>query len=1191
VRIIRLDLRRFGPFTDTVLDLDGGRPGLHIVYGPNEAGKTSALRALRQLFYGIPHSSTDTFLHDNQQLRIGARLQRGDGQVLECIRRKGRTNTLRAADDNAVVDPALLDRLLGGLGEKLFEQMFGIDHPMLVQGGREIVEGHGEIGQMLFAAGAGISDLRAIQQQLEQEADELFKARGSVPRINAILSELAEARKTVRDAQLPSKIWGEHDQDWRDACLRRHVVESELLALGGRQQHLQRLLDALPGIAARKRLQGELAALADVPVLRKDFTSQRVETQSTLQQAEIAERQARQALAEIDAALAAIDLPQSLLDHADEIEQLQKDLGSHQKAMRDRPQREAEHRQLLAEAAATLRSLQPDLSLDDVERLRLTSAEQTRISNLGMRQAVLEKACRDAQLRLSDVRRQIDAIQAGIAGLPPARNAAEVRKSLNRAQQQGPLEVQLAELSEQLDRLLRQAELDIARLGMWSGDLAELEGLSVPPLEAIDGFADRLQAHETELKALRTRFTEEQSAAAETTAELTSLRLEQEVPTAEDLIEARRQRDQGWQLVKRVWRDGQDDPQAEQAFVAAFPPANDLAEGYANAVERADHLSDRLRREARRVAKLAQLLAKEQQHSHRLAQLAEQIAAKEAEGKSAAERWAKLWQAEDISPRQPREMRAWRQQQSALVAQARECRELQGSIDRLTQRIGASRQELFNRLRELGEPAEESESLEGLIARCGDVVAQIERVENARGELQREISKLMAVLPTVETEARAADEELRGWRRQWAVAMQRLGLADDATAAEANAVLNGIAELFRTLEQAVVIRQRIEDIDRDARGFADRVHEFAGRSAPDLAGLPVEAAAAELNVRLTRARSAQQQTVHLTERRAKECETQRSARQAVESMKARLTACCQEARCQRPEDLPAAEERSARRQELQKELRAIEQQLLARSAGSLLEELVGEAESADADQLAHKIAELGEQISDLTAEKERLLGVISSEKTLLDQMDGSAKAAEAAEHTQSLLAALRSHVEQYAGTRLASAVLRRAIERYRERNQDPILKRASELFEELTVGAFQSLRADIHEKGHPVLVGVRSGSSDYVPVECMSEGTADQLYLALRLASLERYLDHKEPVPFVVDDILVQFDNERSAATLRALARLSRRTQVIFFTHHEHLLELAARHLEPGDWFVQRLEARRGVVLGGTAEDASRGES
>jgi uncharacterized protein YhaN len=112
---------------------------------------------------------------------------------------------------------------------------------------------------------------------------------------------------------------------------------------------------------------------------------------------------------------------------------------------------------------------------------------------------------------------------------------------------------------------------------------------------------------------------------------------------------------------------------------------------------------------------------------------------------------------------------------------------------------------------------------------------------------------------------------------------------------------------------------------------------------------------------------------------------------------------------------------------------------------------------------------------------------------------------------------------------------------------------------------------EIQDDGQGVLVGMRAGTRELVAVDRMSDGTADQLYLALRLASLERYLQHKEPVPFVVDDILIQFDNQRSVATLEALAELSQRTQVIFFTHHEHLLDLAREHLPEGTFCVHHL--------------------
>jgi uncharacterized protein YhaN len=106
------------------------------------------------------------------------------------------------------------------------------------------------------------------------------------------------------------------------------------------------------------------------------------------------------------------------------------------------------------------------------------------------------------------------------------------------------------------------------------------------------------------------------------------------------------------------------------------------------------------------------------------------------------------------------------------------------------------------------------------------------------------------------------------------------------------------------------------------------------------------------------------------------------------------------------------------------------------------------------------------------------------------------------------------------------------------------------------LGSFAGLRADIDDADRPVLIGVRQ-SGLLVKVEGMSSGTRDQLYLALRLASLELRSRTMEPLPFIVDDILINFDEERAKATLDAFAVMVDRTQIIMFTHQARIAELA----------------------------------
>jgi uncharacterized protein YhaN len=193
-------------------------------------------------------------------------------------------------------------------------------------------------------------------------------------------------------------------------------------------------------------------------------------------------------------------------------------------------------------------------------------------------------------------------------------------------------------------------------------------------------------------------------------------------------------------------------------------------------------------------------------------------------------------------------------------------------------------------------------------------------------------------------------------------------------------------------------------------------------------------------------------------------------------------------------------------------------------------------------------------------------------------MDGDDRAAEAAEAIQDTLAQLQADVGRYSTLRLAAAVLRRGIERYREKNQGPVLARAGRLFAGLTDGSFAGLQIDDDGDGAgAVLKGVRPDGR-IVGVEGMSNGSHDQLYLALRLASLESWLLTHEPIPFVVDDILLNFDDPRALAALRALAELSGRTQVLFFTHHRHLVELAAANLPADVLFVHELPAATAML-------------
>jgi uncharacterized protein YhaN len=432
-------------------------------------------------------------------------------------------------------------------------------------------------------------------------------------------------------------------------------------------------------------------------------------------------------------------------------------------------------------------------------------------------------------------------------------------------------------------------------------------------------------------------------------------------------------------------------------------------------------------------------------------------------------------------------------------------------------------------------------------------------------------------LTVAEEDADRAGNSVDQWRIDWAVAVEQLGMDRDAEPLAANAVIESIDELFVHIKEANDTRLRISGIDRDAKQFTSSVTHLLSQVAPDLQELPVDQAVADLNDRLEAATKSQTKLDGWNEQLQQEEAKREKANSQVVQWQRTLETMCHQAGCTNPDELPESERRSATRKKLENDLRVVDEQLIGLAGGAGLNDFVADAIQQDADHVKATIDQLSDEIGQLEKEKSEVSETIGAERTELRRMDGSGQAAEAQEQVEHLLARIRNDAEQFIRLRIASVVLRKSIDRFREQSQGPVFQRASDLFGELTLGSFSGLRADYDDKGNAVLIGVRPDDQRTVGVNGMSDGTCDQLYLALRLALLESYFAHNEPIPFIVDDILIRFDDDRAVAALNALARLSEQTQVIFFTHHEHLVQLAKENLD-GNFFIHQFHHRHSTV-------------
>ncbi len=1163
MRIQRLDLIAFGPFTDQSLDFGDGR-GLHLVLGENEAGKSSTLRALRDFLFGIPAQSTDSFVHAYSDLRIGATLADGDEQCWQLIRRKGAKNTLLEADGGSPADARRFETLLGGVTPALFSQLFGLGHDQLVAGGREFISGDGALGPILFSASAGIANLQTVQKQLDADAAKLFKPRASNPSLNARITAVNDARKKMRDLQVPSTRWQTHDKNLQQAQQRLAEIDRQLQSARQRKRRSENAQAALPLIVERRELVAQLVQLGDVRVLPDDFGRRRQAAQIQSARDREAESQHAARLKQIDEAAAKLPLDETLAAEADQIDRLRESLGAYSEGRNDTPGLKGEHEQLTRDAARQLRELRPDLALADVDRLRLSKTQQADIQRLARSYQALVDDLERGKQSSSNSQAEIAHLEKQLAEIPPSSDQS-LADVLQRWQSQGDLEQQRSAEQTELAAAVQQAEIDVARLGLKDHSLAEIEKLPLPPAETIDRFAREFAELEKKRALLADKLAGLDSDAEKLKAQIDQIQAAGAVPSEDDLQAARQLRQSGWQLVLADWkkadRKAGPTPLEIAAFTNKFADA-DLPDAFEASVRAADDVVDRLRREADRVQTIAGLTARQVSVAEARQQQSQQLADADAHMQQLQNHWQQLWQPIGISALPPGEMRPWLAQHQRLVEQSQAIRKQQAVIGELQKRIDAGVRELQMALHAGAVKTLPSDlSLARLLQEAQTAVRRADQLARKREQLSKQLEDACSQLQSQQQSTGRAAEKLDAWRAQWSAAIAPLGLPADALPEQASAVLDEIKELFDKLKEAADKQQRIAGIASRGQAFEIEVRRLCERVAPDISLGDVSSAVEQLLTRLKQAASSAEKHEQWNRQR-QECQAELEAAQSrLSQAAAELQMLCQEAGCKSAEELLPAESKSSDYLKLRGKLDACDKQLRQLSDGVDLATFVSAAEQVDASSLPDEIAAAKEQLDQLEEQKAQLNEQIGAEKGELRRIDGNASAATEAELLQQQLAALEAEVEQFVRLRLATAVLREGIERFRERNQGPALDRAGQIFSQLTRGSFAGLQVD-YESEQPVLVGLRGEPVKRIKLNEMSDGTGDQLYLALRLAMLEQHLTAHAAMPVVLDDILVNFDDARSSAALKVLADFAAQSQVIYFTHHEHLVKLAQKELK-----------------------------
>ncbi len=1155
MRFQRLHIPAFGPFTNLELSFPSAENDLHVMYGENEAGKSSLLRAIRDLLFGIHGQSPDNFLHDYKDLRLVGEIENRAGERLVFQRRKGNKNTLLDQNEKTLLDGALRP-FLGSVDLAYFSAMFGLGGSELREGAAQLLAGEGEIGNALFSASLGGTPIQRVLDALVEESERLFKGRGTANvSIRPAANRHKELLKQSRDATVSAETWDQLERDLAQQAAAKKCLDNEIDQISRELAWVDRCEDALPSVG---RLNDEMRLLSELPALPEvasDFVERARSARTAVSASSDKVQTLTERIAQLDSQLAICATSPKVMADAGALDLLHQELGAYREQKKALTKLQTELAGIDPMLRAGMKTFQVHGAVESLESLRLSSAVQ-----LSCEEAAI--ALREALSKQSENRAEAEGLKTEIANdeteltLLPESDLIPLREALADAAEATEANKTLAGSQSTVDKLIRLVATEKALVPGVPEDLDAASRLSVSASATIRKFRERFDNLERDIKVANNLIRDEKETINTLENELRRLERRGELPSEDSLKQAREHRDRGWQLILADWKGNG----AKEELDPALP----LLEAFPRAIIKADNIADQLRLDADSVAQAEEKRLQVQNSQGKVTEANDKLGSLQREIKECQISWDSQWAPIGVLARSPDEMEEWRENWLQLRETISKLREAEteaksrnAQVQRARETLSAALMDssekpfsvLFEAARIRVQKGEEETGERNAIAR------RIEKVKKNMAGLDR---KFAGFLPAVETA-----------KANWKLRCRSAGLSEETSPESGLRLLQERKELLAKFDSwsklASEAAATADNIQRYEQNVSERADSLG------IAADITESQEAGLWKALSQARKAQaehdQLTFQITDARTELSTVRQTEMHALQALDELMRLSKLEASEELEPLLANLEKRTA----VQNRIESYRETLSGLARGQGLDEFITRVQAENGDDLPQRKTLL--ETSNAT-KKVDLQGV----QVALDRLNGQKKelekagdaAADFRQQAESMAATLKQDASRFIRLRLAAYFLRNQIERFREENQGPLLEKSGQVFKQMTRNAFDGLSAEFNDADIPVMVGRRANGA-IVPVEGMSDGSRDQLYLALRLAAMDRYLEEHEPMPLILDDLLMTFDNERTKAILPQLANLARRTQVFLFTHHEHLVELCRETVGDGKFKLHRL--------------------
>jgi uncharacterized protein YhaN len=1173
MKFLDLRMKPFGKFDSQSqsIEFDSNihpTAGFYMVVGRNEAGKSTTLAAIERFLFGFPRNDHYNIGGVRHQW-VGGTIQYEEGQKTFIWRKSTQKETLFFENQLDKHPENILSKDIEPVNQSFYMDSYGLNQQKLREGGEAIVYFKGEVAEILFGESLGnLHRFEKLRPELIKQSEEIYKPK-TRGKSNSPLNNISLVRKTLAEdlrAEVTRSAEARKIQDDIKLCVEKIKEFDEFLKKSYEELDLtKRKSQSLNYIDQINSKKAELVAFGQIPEIEEGLGNQFSTNVALLGTNKESISKSETKLDEYEQEIGLITIQQDVIDANDAISELANEISRNQ-------EREENRKKLvngLEETASVLDAELKDLGFDPARPELVPHVDtvyRERLKKLGTKIVDLEKLASNGERDIKNKQSEVSRLRNEIEQGESVYDMTAIQLLMSELETLAD-EFKLVKSNESnRKKRLQKLEDMIRSLPSWHGNYDTFRNLNLPDSEVVELSFQRLKSakilmeqDQLKLSDLELKYRTKDKGLKRKIEQL-------KVPTLAELADVRKKRDENWFRIKENWLGEQIWPLDQRER---------FAEEFETLLATSDQIAERLRESSNLVSEWLQLedLKTENEEVRERLQNSTKVY------EIALNEWKSLYSFLDSIPDEPELMEPWRKIRGEIERIENEIREIEQDTDEYKirwKRFYESRiKDQFESICTIDVTADLARKL------FSDLKSHRELSNQSRSDKESRLLKLESECSELEKDQLTNQTELKAKRKEWVQELNTNGLDAKIEPDNFEFYIERLSRWRKDYSYLSERQETIEKLEQKINVFSSQTNELGKKiqiNQESTAELTVYAMLKLLNSE----KDKQKKLEIATKNKARTKKELDELKNKTIELETKIHGILNTIQKNTIEEAQAFFEEHSQWLKIQREIQKLEKALEPLRKDFELDYWTQLVLEQTAEQYEESIENISKRIEDLKGQRDEQLQIEQNHKGELKRIESRVRQGRdimVRNEMQLHFQQTAEHIETYIKNMLTIKILEEAATEYKKKMGDNVIDIASGYIRRLTGDSFGGLKIVTTESGHNKIVGVRSmldPDSDELGLNQLSEGTRDQLFLALKLAMIQNRLDERKklgkcPLPVIFDDILVQFDDQRAKAAFEIFQELAQKTQVIFLTHHEHLVQVATDALGEGKFGVYRL--------------------